>query len=113
MLQPYHSKSPHPGLSHPFSEMLPTGNNFGGSNLNPLPLKISTPTGVISIFVSIVQKCSEFLIQLFSLILVTIWFWCLLAAVGIAFGWDRKIDNLKSRQPERVPFPGTLTGECL
>jgi hypothetical protein len=108
MLQPHHSKLSAPGLSHPRQEMLPTGNNFGGSNLPVLPSKISTPVDLVSRFVLIAQELSELSIQLFSLILVTIWFWCLLAAVRIAFGWERKID-LTLPKPERVPFMGTLT----
>jgi hypothetical protein len=109
MLQPHHSKLSHQELSHLHRQMLPTGNSFAGSNLlRTLPSKRFTPNEFASRFVSIVQELSELSIQLFSLIVVTIWFWCLLAAVRIAFGWDRKID-LTFRKPERVPFMGTLT----
>jgi hypothetical protein len=110
MLQPYHSKSSQQGLSHPHLKTLPTGNSFGGSNLYILPSKRFIPIGLGSRFVLIAQELAELSIQLFSLILVTIWFWCLLAAVSIAFGWERKIDPIRLQKPDRVPFMGTLTG---
>jgi hypothetical protein len=109
MLQPYHSKSFPQGLSHPLRETLPTGNNFGGSNLITLPSKIFSPTEIVSNFVSIGRKSSELLIQLLSLILVTIWFWCLLGAVNIALRWGKKIDTITVHKPVRATFMGTLT----
>jgi hypothetical protein len=111
MLQPHHSKLSLPGLNHLRQQILPTGNSFRASNLlDTLPPKRFTLTEINSNFVLFTQKSSEVLIQLFSLILVTIWFWCLLAAVGIAFGWERKIDGITLRKPERVPLLGTLPG---
>ena len=89
--------------------MLPTGKSFGGSNLNTQPSKIFTPADLLSKFVVLMQKSPELLIQLFCLILVTVWFWCILAAVRLAFGWERKIDAI-TQKPERVPFTGTLAG---
>ena len=110
MLQPHNSKLSHEGLRYPLRQMLPTGNSFGGANLTTQPSKIFTPADLLSNFVLLSQKSSELLIQLFSLILVTIWFWCLLAAVRIVFGWERNIDTITSQKPERVPYMGTLTG---
>jgi hypothetical protein len=110
MLQPHHSKLSHRELSHPCREILPTGNSFCGSNLlHTLQSKRFAPADLVSNFVLLNQKSSESLIQFFSLILVTIWFWCLLAAVTIAFGWERNIDTIKARKPETVPKKGTFT----
>jgi hypothetical protein len=108
MLQPHHSKLSHRGLSHT-QEMLPTGNSFGGSNLSTLPSTRFTPAKIASNLVSFAGKSSELLIQLLSLILVTVWFWGLLAVVNIALGWEKKIGTITPQKPERVPFLGTLT----
>jgi hypothetical protein len=108
MLQPHHPKLSHQELSHT-RQMLPTGNNFRGSNLRTLPSTRFTPAEIFSRFVSIAGKSSELLIQLLSLILVTVWFWGLLAVVNIALSWEKKIGTITPQKPERVPFLGTLT----
>ena len=110
MLQPYHSKLSHQGLSHPHGQMLPTGNNFGGSNLNTLPSTVFTLAEIPRILGAFAEKSSTLLIQVLSLILVTIWFWGLLAAVNIILSLEKKIDTITSQKPEGVPFWGTLTG---
>jgi hypothetical protein len=104
MLQPHHSK-----LS-PLQQVLPTGNNFGGSNLNTLPSKRFIDGEIWSSFVLFIRGLGSLSIQILSLILVTIWFWCVLAAVRIALGWEKKIDPITAQKPERVPFMGTLSG---
>jgi hypothetical protein len=109
MLQPHHSKLSHQGLSYLHGKPLPTGNNFGGSNLSALASTRFTPAGIASSFVLLAGKSSELLIQLLSLILVTVWFWGLLAVVNIALGWEKKIGTITPQKPERVPFMGTLT----
>ncbi len=111
MLQPYQSKLSRPGLSHPRQQMLPTGNSFGGSNLNNLPSKRFTRVEILSRFGLLTQEFVELSIQFLSLILVTIWFWGLLAAVSITLGWEKKIDPITTApEPLRVPFMGTLKG---
>jgi hypothetical protein len=110
MLQPHHSKLSHQELNHPHRGMLPTGNNFGGSNLSTLASTRFTLAEIPSIFGSVAEKSSTLLIQILSLILVTIWFWGLLAAANIALGLAKKIDTIAAPKPERVPFMGTLTG---
>jgi hypothetical protein len=109
MLQPNHSKLSHQGLRYLHRKPLPTGNNFGGSNLSTLPSTRFTPAEIASIFVLLAGKSSELLIQLLSLILVTVWFWGLLAVVNIALAWEKKIGTITPQKPERVPFWGTLT----
>jgi hypothetical protein len=108
MLQPYHSKLSHQGSSYPRRQILPTGNNFGGSDLNTLPSPRFTRSAIVSSFVLLTQKSSELLLQLFSLILVSIWFWCLLAAVGIILRCESKIDTI-TRKTEGVPVKSTPT----
>ena len=110
MLQPHHSKLSHPGLRHSHGQMLPTGNNFGGTNLNTQPSKRFTPAEIIGNFGSITEKSSTLLIQILSLIVVTVWFWGLLAAVNIVLGLEKKLNTITAQKPERVPFMGTLTG---
>jgi hypothetical protein len=63
-------------------QILPTGNNFGASNLDILPLRrssqaIATPT--ISNYLIFAPRLSLLAIQILSIILLVIWFWCLLA----------------------------------
>jgi hypothetical protein len=109
MLQPHYSKLSHRELSHPQRRLLPTGSNFGGSNLNALPSARFTLAEIISKLALFVEKSSELLIQLLSLILVTVWFWGLLAVVNIALRWEKKIGTITPQKPVRVPFLGTLT----
>jgi hypothetical protein len=103
MLQPHHSKLSHPGLRHSHRQMLPTGNNFGGSNLINLPSKRFTPAEIISSCGAITEKSSTLLIQLLSLIVVTVWFWGLLAAVNIVLGLEKKINTSQQKNPKEYP----------